>query len=215
MKHQVGFKFQDLPPVQKLMVEYLAASVFKNLQEVDWEPVAVQLHLESRDFVEMVESFGEEILGKLWLLAVNRRIESLSAAKPLQNSSESRIRSKALIALEGMLDNKMVKDVNELLSIAAAIQKNDRANQPALPNAGVVINNFGASGQNPVIFGAGQTLPSGEQMMVLDLSPHTLRALQNTKPEEQKTHRVIDSDMLGVDDLPLALNQLEADEINS
>lgn len=208
MQQLQGLRYQSLPPVQKLMVEYLANSVFKNLGEVDWEPVARQLHLDSKDFQEMVTSFGEQTLNGLWILAVNRRVESLAASKPLQQSAELRIRSKALEALEGMMDRNMVRDVNELLSIAAAIQKNDRASQPPQNQPGVVINNFSGA-PNPVVFGEGQTLPSGDSVMFLDLSVHTVNALQNPKGETKDKARIIDSEMLGVDDLPLAFGQID------
>jgi hypothetical protein len=200
-----GLKYQTLPAVHKLMVEYLANSTYRNLKEVDWAPVATQLYLGVSDFVEMVDSFGQETLDKLWVIAVNRRIESLSASKPLQALGESRIRSKALVALEGMLDGNMIRDVNELLSIASAIQKSDRANQSSLQPATVINNFVGAA--NPVVFGQGETLPSGDKVMFLDLSIHTVQALQKPKQVSSEV-RIIDSAMLGVDDLPLALDQL-------
>lgn len=206
-------KIQQLTYIERLIVEFLAVSLATTTEKrnegqeqgqggeadrtdrvvIDWKPLAYQIRMESKDVEALWEHMGEARRAELWQLAIQHRVETAVALPVMQEGTKQRVVNKAIQKLESMLDAGMIRDVSELLSVARYL-----GGAPANPNAPVQNNTYNIGG-SAMRIGAGETLPSGKDVFILDLSPKTAQNIQNNDP--QATTRTIDHQMLPVDAL--------------
>ena len=209
------------PTLRQLITDYVArVSSATRWEEVAWGQLAGTLRVRETDIQEMVEGLGERERGKLWDEAMQKRISQVLSHKLFRQQTWERTEHKALEVLEGLLASGRIKDPNTLLAIAkmSAGMNNTAplAHQPQNPHThhiniafgpgagleGGAAQNRSSSGEEGEEDMDGMNrLPSGGQIMRIDLSPRTAAAMARVDHIAQKGNRIIDSDRLSVKDL--------------
>lgn len=213
---------QKLTTIESLLVKYMAeASDFqempseKNKKEPhsesesekgkavapvsDWLPLAVELKIPAAHLDQFWSQLAPDRRAHLWQLALERRIDNVANHRTFRQATAERVAGKALEKIENLLDKGLIKSVPELLAVARIIPIAG-ANPAAPPSSpvGVTVNIGGPSAMK---LEDGQSLPGGEEIMMINLNPRTAKALSSPAGSEENQSRIIDATMLDVQTL--------------
>lgn len=174
----------------------------KNGKEVepvsDWLPLAIELKIPAAHLDQFWSQLAPDRRAHLWQLALERRIDNVSNHRAFRQATAERVAGKALEKIELLLDKGFIKSVPELLAVARIIPI--AGANPAAPSSpgGVTVNIGGPSAMK---LEDGQSLPGGEEIMMINLNPRTAKALSTPAAVEENQSRIIDATMLDVQTL--------------
>lgn len=195
-------KLRKMNSMERLMTEFLAQSKHEGMGDgnpIDWGPLAFQIRISVSDVEGFWRHLGTEGQARLWSIAIQHRVETTLALPGIQRGTRERVVSKAVEKLEQMLDSGLIRDVSELLAISRVLGSQPQTGgQP--PSQGPSLT-FNIGGANTMKMQEGQTLPGGDDIIMLNLTPRAAAGLQRATPETENGERVIDGEMLDVKSL--------------
>jgi hypothetical protein len=194
-------KLRQMTSMERLVTEFLAQSEYEGPTAevaIDWSRLAYQIRIPKEHVEALWDHLGKEGQGRLWAVAIQHRVETTLALPGIQKGTRDRVVNKAIERLEQMLDSGLIRDVGELLAISRVLGPQiPSGNQP--PSQGPSLTfNIGAPNMK---MQDGQTLPGGDEVIMLNLTPRAAAGLQKTKEKAENTERIIDGEMLDVKSL--------------
>ena len=195
-------KLRKMNSMERLVTEFLAQSQHEgpsSTATIDWSRLAYQIRITTGDVEGFWEHLGPEGQARLWSIAIQHRVETTLALPGIQKGTRERVVSKAVEKLEQMLDSGLIRDVSELLAISRVLGTATPIGGQQ-PNQGPSLT-FNIGGANQMKMQDGQTLPGGDDIIMLNLTPRAAAGLQRQTPETESAERVIDGEMLDVKSL--------------
>ena len=195
-------KLRKMNSMERLVTEFLAQSQHEgpsSTATIDWSRLAFQIRITTGDVEGFWEHLGPEGQARLWSIAIQHRVETTLALPGIQKGTRERVVSKAVEKLEQMLDSGLIRDVSELLAISRVLGTATPIGGQQ-PNQGPSLT-FNIGGANQMKMQDGQTLPGGDDIIMLNLTPRAAAGLQRQTPETESAERVIDGEMLDVKSL--------------
>lgn len=191
---------QSFKQLDNLMVSYLShVANVERIEQLDtkdelaqrqiWAGLAGQLRVPFEHILDYWNQKSEHSKKELWKRVLKMRIESVAAHPAFRAQTMSRVAGKALDKLEYLMDSGLIRSPAELMAIARLAAP---AQSPGGQNAGVVVNFNGGGGA--MTLASGQSLPGGEGVMTLQLSPRSRVGEQRKEPGADS--RVIDAAMV-------------------
>ena len=195
-------KLRKMNSMERLVTEFLAQSKHEGPSDpnpVEWGPLAFQIRIPASDVEGFWRHLGTEGQSRLWAIAIQHRVETTLALPGIQKGTRERVVSKAVEKLEQMLDAGLIRDVSELLAISRVLGSATPIGGQQ-PNQGPSLT-FNIGGANQMKMQDGQTLPGGDDIIMLNLTPRAAAGLQRSNPEPENAERIIDGEMLDVKSL--------------
>lgn len=164
----------------------------------DWLPLAIELKIPAAHLDQFWSQLAPDRRAHLWQLTLERRIDNVANHRTFRQATAERVAGKALEKIELLLDKGLIKSVPELLAVARIIPIAGANPGPPTAQAGITVN---IGGPSTVKLEDGQSLPGGEEIMMINLNPRTAKALSTPAEVEGNQSRIIDATMLDVQTL--------------
>jgi hypothetical protein len=195
--------------MRRLVVEYGAHVVAKEMSQIDWAPLAQRLSVEVGVIEGAIQALSEEERFQIWGDIVDGRAKGVASLDVFKTTNWKRLESGALEVLLRLVEGNLVRDPDQLLTIAKVSSQQNQGpapNHAARPYVNINMNAPRGRVEGFEMIGEEleKTLPNQmaeEDAIRIDLSPRTAQTLKTRRVVREVGDRVIDAERVNAEEL--------------